>query len=453
MNPLTSPLLTDLYQLTMLEAYLHADMEETAVFEFYVRNLPPNRGFLVASGLESVLSWLENLSFSDEELAYLAQTGRFSKKLLDYLARFRFTGDIYALPEGTVFFGNEPLIRVVAPIAHAQLLETRIINLLHFETLIASKAARCILAADGKAALIDFGLRRAHGAEAGLLAARAAYIAGFTGTATVLADALYGIPIFGTMAHSYIEAYGDEEESFIAYARANPGNVTFLIDTYDTLTGALRAANAATKLAREGIRTRAVRLDSGDIPVLSKEVRALLDHQGLHDVGIFVSGNIDEYGIRQLLGAGAPIDGFGVGTKLDTSADSPYLECAYKLVEYAGKPRLKTSTGKATLPGRKQIFRRIKDGVMVGDVITLVDDEQEGLPLMEKVLEKGRRLSPGPALSSIALYTKGQLESLPKNLRRLETDPTYGVRISPAVLRLQEEAIKLYGTCKTSCRA
>ena len=445
MNPLTSPLLTDLYQLTMLETYLREGMEETAVFEFYVRSLPANRGFLVASGLESVLSFLENLSFSDEEIDYLAQTGRFSKKLLDYMARFRFTGDVYALSEGTVFFANEPLIRIVAPMPQAQLVETRIINLLHFESIIASKAARCILAAQGKASLIDFGLRRAHAAEAGLLAARAACATGFSGTATVLAGALYGIPIFGTMAHSYIEAFGNEEDAFVAYARANPGNVTFLIDTYDTLSGARHAANAAKKLAGEGIRTHAVRLDSGEFCALSKEVRALLDGQGLRDVRIFVSGNIDEYSIRQLLLAGAPIDAFGVGTKLDTSSDAPYLECAYKLVEYAGIPRLKTSTGKATLPGRKQVFRRVRDGLIAGDTITLVGDEQEGLPLVERVMEKGRRLSPSPDLASVSLYTGSQLKSLPDNLRQLGIDPPYDVRISPLLRRLQEETMRLHG--------
>ena len=327
----------------------------------------------------------------------------------------------------------------------AQLVETRIINLLHFESIIASKAARCILAAQGKASLIDFGLRRAHAAEAGLLAARAACATGFSGTATVLAGALYGIPIFGTMAHSYIEAFGNEEDAFVAYARANPGNVTFLIDTYDTLSGARHAANAAKKLAGEGIRTHAVRLDSGEFCALSKEVRALLDGQGLRDVRIFVSGNIDEYSIRQLLLAGAPIDAFGVGTKLDTSSDAPYLECAYKLVEYAGIPRLKTSTGKATLPGRKQVFRRVRDGLIAGDTITLVGDEQEGLPLVERVMEKGRRLSPSPDLASVSLYTGSQLKSLPDNLRQLGIDPPYDVRISPLLRRLQEETMRLHG--------
>ena len=444
MNALTSPLLTDLYQLTMLEAYLSEGMEETAAFEFYARDLPAGRGFLIASGLDSLLSFLEDLSFSAEEIAYLAGTGRFSRKLLDHLAAFRFTGDLYALPEGTVFFANEPVIRVVAPIPQAQFVETRAINLLHFETLIATKAARCVLAAGGKALLVDFGLRRAHGAEAGLLAARATRIAGFAGTSTVLAGARYGIPIFGTMAHSYIEAHETEEEAFLAYARANPANVTLLIDTYDTLRGARAAASAAKKLAAEGIRTRAVRLDSGEILALSKEVRSLLDQNGLREVQIFVSGNIDEWGIRRLLAGGAPIDGFGVGTKLDTSEDAPYLECAYKLVEYAGKPRLKTSTGKSTLPGCKQIFRRTNEGAIVGDTITLEQERPGGEPLLTKVMEKGRRLEAAPDLATIARYTGDQLGALPEHLRRLETDPPYDVRLSPALLKLREETRKLH---------
>jgi nicotinate phosphoribosyltransferase len=444
MNALTSPLLTDLYQFTMLEAYLSEGMEETAAFEFYVRDLPAGRGFLVAAGLESLVSFLENLRFSEEEIAYLAGTGRFSRRLLDHLAALRFTGDLYAPPEGTVFFANEPLIRCVAPIPLAQLVETRAINLLHFETLIATKAARCVLAADRNVLLVDFGLRRAHGAEAGLLAARATRIAGFAGTATVLAGARYGIPIFGTMAHSYIEAHESEEEAFLAYARANPANVTLLIDTYDTLRGARHAAAAIKKLAAEGIRTRAVRLDSGDILPLSNEVRTLLDHEGLGDVEIFVSGNIDERSIRRLLAGGAPIDGFGVGTKLDTSEDAPYLECAYKLVEYAGKPRLKTSTGKATLPGRKQVFRRMNGGVIAGDTITLEEERLEGEPLLRKVMEKGRRLETAPDLAAISRYAGEQLQMLPEHLRQMETNPPYDVRISPALERLRELTRKLH---------
>lgn len=438
-NPLTSPLLTDLYQFTMLETYLQNSMDKTAVFEFYVRKLPENRGFLVAAGLDSVLSFLENFEFSPVEIDYLARTKRFSPKLLDYLSTCRFYGDVYALPEGTVCFANEPLIRIVAPLPVAQLVETRLINFLHFETSIASKAARCVLAAGGKG-LVDFGLRRTHGAEAGILAARAAFISGFAGTATVIAERLYGIPIFGTMAHSYIEAYGSEEEAFVAFGRANPNNVTLLIDTYDTLKGARAAVNAARRLSKEGVQTSAVRLDSGDFLALSKEVRAILDQNGLPEIRILVSGNVDEIMIRKLLADGAPIDAFGVGTKLDTSEDAPYMECAYKLMEYDGKPRLKKSSGKATLPGRKQVLRRLQDGIMVGDLVAEEGDLQEGAPLIEKVMDQGRRLSPPSNPVEIAAYTKSQLQSLPEYLCKLRATPSYPVEIAPSLLRLQETA-------------
>jgi nicotinate phosphoribosyltransferase len=440
MNALTSPLLTDLYQLTMMQAYLTAGMEEEAVFEFYVRHLPERRGFLVACGLEQVLSFLQALHFSAREIAWLEQTKRFSPELLDYLSRCSFTGDVHALPEGTIFFANEPVVRIAAPIPVAQLVETRIINLLNFEISIASKAARSVQAARGRALLVDFGLRRAHGAEAGMLAARASFAAGFTGTSNMLAGALYGLPVFGTMAHAYVEAFDNEEEAFIQFARANPDNVTLLIDTYDTIRGAQHACRAAREVAKEGIRTRAVRLDSGDLLSLSKDVRAILDSNALSFVQIFASGNIDEDEIERLLSAGAPIDGFGIGTKLATSADAPYLECAYKLMEYAGGPKLKISTGKATLPGRKQVFRRLHAGVMSGDTVALEHSECEGMPLLTQVMKNGRLLNPLPSLSDIASHTKRQMASLPESLRGLIPGDLYPVTMDPSLLRLRDEA-------------
>lgn len=436
----TSPLLTDLYQLTMLEAYLREGLEETAVFEFYVRNLPEKRNFLVSAGLESVLSFLENLAFTGEEIRWLSSTGRFSDRSLDYLRGCSFTGDVYAIPEGTIFFAGEPLIRIAAPLPLAQLVETRIINLLHFETIIASKAARCVLAAGDRAQLVDFGLRRAHGAEAGILAARSSYLAGFAGTATVLAGFLYDIPIFGTMAHSYIEAHGDEEQAFVDYGMANPGNVTLLIDTFDTMRGARRAADAVLALKERGIATRAVRLDSGDIPVLSAAVRKILDDRGLEEVKILVSGDMDEYAIRDLLAVEAPIDAFGVGTKMDTSEDAPYLQCAYKLMEYAGTPRLKKSPAKATMPGRKQVFRRFANGIMNGDTVTLEGDDLPGLPLIAKVMDNGKRLLPAPDLKELRARTREQLGSLPGTLRSLDACGACPVDFAPALLRLREEA-------------
>ncbi|MDQ5986102.1 MAG: Nicotinate phosphoribosyltransferase [Syntrophus sp. SKADARSKE-3] len=438
-NPSTSALLTDFYQLTMLEAYLDADMHAEAVFEFYVRRLPPNRNFLVACGLSSILTFLEQFHFSAQEIAYLEGTGIFSAKLLKYLGDCSFTGDVFAMPEGTIFFANEPVIRVIAPIALAQLVETRLITFAHFETLVCSKAARCMLAAAGKSFLVDFGLRRAHGEEAGLLAARSSYVAGFAGTSNVLAGAMFGMPLFGTMAHSYIEAFADEELAFLAFARANPSNVTFLIDTYDTLRGALNAVKAAEKLSREGIRVNAVRLDSGDILKLSKEVRQILDEHGFPNIKIFASGDLDEYALDKLNRAEAPINGFGIGTKLNTSADGPYLECAYKLMEYDGRPTLKKSPDKSTLPGRKQVFRCFRNDVMTSDTIALERDNCTGTPLLQKVMEKGRRVGNEPDLTAIAAHTKKELESLPADLRRIEAVEPYHVEIAPGLLQLRED--------------
>ncbi|MRR17454.1 MAG: nicotinate phosphoribosyltransferase [Deltaproteobacteria bacterium] len=440
MIPSDSPLLTDLYQLTMLQTYLDAGMSGEAVFEFYVRRLPPTRGFLVACGLESVLDFLTAFHFSPDDIRQLSQTGRFSGKLLDYLASCSFKGDVHALPEGTIFFADEPVLRITAPIPIAQIVETRIINLLNFEVSVASKAARCLLAARGLASLVDFGLRRAHGAEAGMLAARAACAMGFAGTSNVLAGVHYGLPVSGTMAHSYIEAVGDEEEAFLAFARSNRSNVTFLIDTYDTLNGAHHAARAALTLAAEGIATSAVRLDSGDLLALSFGVRRILNDYGLAKVKILASGNLDEYGIDRLMAAGAPIDGFGIGTKLDTVEDAPYLECAYKLAQYAGRPTMKYSSGKQTMPGAKQVFRRFQSGVMTGDTVALADSTEEGVPLLEHVMKEGRRLSAPPSLASIASRTKDQLRTLPLNLRGLAETAPYPVAFDPGLRRLREAA-------------
>ncbi|MGO9137507.1 MAG: nicotinate phosphoribosyltransferase [Syntrophales bacterium] len=445
MNLLTSPLLTDLYQLTMMQGYVDVGMHEEAVFEFYVRSMPPSRGFLVAAGLDTLLAFLAGMRFTEEEMRYVGGTGRFSQSLLDYLSKFRFHGDVYAMPEGTIFFENEPVVRVVASMPEAQLIETRLINILHFEILIASKAARCMLAADDKAVLIDFGVRRSHGAEAGLLAARDSYITGFAGTSTVLAEAIFGIPIFGTMAHSYVEAHEDELEAFLSFARANPDNTTLLIDTYDVHKGARKAIEAANILKEKGISVRAVRLDSGDLLVLSKDVRGILDRAGLKDVRIFASGNLDEYAIRDLLFRGAPINGFGVGTKLDTSEDAPYLECAYKLMEYAGTPRFKKSQGKATIPGRKQVFRQFDDRTMARDVLTIEGDTIEGTPLLAKVMSGGKIISRRQDLREIAVYTRSQLKSLPAHFQRLETTPPYPVKISPALSRIEHESERRLG--------
>ena len=439
MDALTSPLLTDLYQLNMIQAYLDHGETKTAVFEFFVRKFPPRRGFLMAAGLEQALDFLEALHFSPEEIDWLKSTKRFGKDLIDWLAAFRFTGDVHAMPEGRVFFANEPILRVTAPIPQAQLLETRLINILHFQSLIASKAARMMLAAPGKL-LVDFGLRRAHGAEAGLMAARASYIAGFAGTATMLAEALYGIPIFGTVAHSFIEAYDSESEAFESFARARPQGLTLLIDTYDTEAGARKAVALAPRLAERGIKIRAVRLDSGDLIPLSKSVRRILDDGGLRDVTIFASGGLDEDYLAEMTAASAPIDGFGLGTSLTTSSDVPALDCAYKLQEYAGLARRKRSTGKATWPGRKQVWRRYGgDGRMAGDVMSLESDPHDGEPLIVQAMKDGRRVGPKPSLAEIRARAAQELERLPQDLRELEAGATYPVEVADALVRLAAE--------------
>ncbi len=431
-----SALLTDLYQLTMLQAYFAQGMNDIAVFEFFVRRLPPNRNFLMAAGLEQVLQFLENLRFTEEELDWVRKSGRFGRDFPDQLAGLRFTGDVHAMPEGTLFFGDEPILRVTAPIAQAQLVESRIINLLHFQALVASKAARVVLTAPGKL-LVDFGMRRAHGSEAALFAARAAHIAGFHGTSHVLAGAEFGIPVFGTMAHSFIEAHDSEAQAFEHFARAQPENVTLLIDTYDTEAAAGKVARLAPRLKQAGISVKAVRLDSGDLVLHAHSVRRILDEAGLKDIGIFSSGSLDEFALRDLLSRGAPIDGFGVGTSMTTSADAPFLDCAYKLQEYAGRARRKRSEGKATWPGRKQVYRACDaSGVITGDVLTLEDDPQPGRPLIQPVMRNGKRLRDPETLDEIRRRAADELARLPSPLRRLEHAPPYPVVVAPALREL-----------------
>ncbi|MCP5246636.1 MAG: nicotinate phosphoribosyltransferase [Burkholderiales bacterium] len=429
MNPLSSPLLADLYQFTMLQTYLEQDMQQTAVFELFMRKLPPGRNFLIAAGLEQVLEFLENLTFSAEELEWLAS--RFPPHVIHYLEHFRFQGDVHAMPEGTIFFPNEPILRITAPMPQAQLVESRIINLLHFETLIASKAARSVLIAPDKL-LVDFGMRRAHGAEAGLLAARASYLAGFSGTATVLAGTLYDIPIFGTMAHSFIQAHDDESQAFEHFARSHPDNTTLLIDTYDTEAAAHKIVTLAKKLETDHILIKGVRLDSGDLAQHARNVRRILDDGGLHGVTIFASGNLDEYKLQTLLAVSAPIDGFGIGTALDISVDAPALDCAYKLQEFAGKPRRKRSEGKATWPGRKQVYRTFgRDGCMSGDTVALENgDPQQGAPLLQPFMYAGKKLPPKQSLHAMRQQTLMNYQSLPAAMIAIDRTDNYPVTIS-----------------------
>jgi nicotinate phosphoribosyltransferase len=446
----SSALLTDLYQLTMLQGYFEQGMEQTAVFEFFVRKLPAQRNFLIAAGLEQALNFLECVRFTAEELEWLSGHGAFRPAFVRYLENFRFTGDVDAMAEGTIFFPNEPILRVTAPITQAQLVESRLINLLHFQTLIASKAARSVLMAPSKL-LVDFGLRRAHGAEAGLLAARASYLAGFAGSATVLAAPLFGIPVYGTMAHSFVQAHDDETTAFEHFAHALPENVVLLIDTYDTEVAAAKVVALAPKLARDGIKIKGVRLDSGDLADHAFKVRRILDDGGLSHVTIFASGSVDEYLLARIAEQGAPIDGYGIGTHMDTSADAPYLDCAYKLVEYAGKARRKRSEGKVLWPGRKQVIRSYDDaGRMAGDLLSLEEDRSEGERLIEPVMRQGRRVGTRVLLSKARDRTLGELNRLPEALRKLERAQEYPVLVSDALRKLAQDVDAMQRVLKST---
>lgn len=439
MDTETSPLLTDLYQLNMIQAYLDESATDTAVFEFFFRHLPERRAFLLAAGLGQALDFLGDLKFGRDEIDWLRSTGRFRQNFLDYLADLRFTGDVHAMPEGTVLFADEPILRVVAPLPQAQLVETRLINILHFQCLIASKAARMKLAAPTKH-LVDFGLRRAHGAEAGVMAARASYIAGFEGTATLLAETKFGIPTFGTMAHSYVEAHDEEAAAFEIFARSRPDHLTLLLDTYDTEAAAKKVVSLAPRLRAEGITIQSVRLDSGDLLQLSKAVRRILDDGGLAGVSILASGGLDEDSMHSLVQAGAPIDAFGIGTSLTTSSDAPALDCAYKLQEYAGRPRRKTSAGKATWPGRKQVWRRYAaDGRMSQDIVALESDPVKGEALLVLVMRKGERVGAPEALSEIRIRAAKNLKGLPPELRSLTASASYPVEIAASIRSLAEK--------------
>jgi nicotinate phosphoribosyltransferase len=433
----------------MIQAYLDHGDTKTAVFEFFARALPARRGFLLAAGLEQALDFLQNLSFSAADIAWLKSTGRFGKNLLDFLRDFRFTGDVHAMPEGTVCFAGEPILRVTAPLPQAQFVESRLINILHFQTLIAAKAARCVLAAPNKL-LVDFGMRRSHGAEAALMAARASYIAGFAGTATVLAGEKFGIPLFGTMAHSFIEAFDDETAAFESFARARPDNVVLLLDTYDTEAAARKVVALAPRLKAAGIAIRGVRLDSGDLVALARSVRAILDGGGLQEVTIFASGGLDEDSLAAFARANAPIDGIGIGTALTTSADVPSIDCVYKLQDYAGQPRRKLSENKATWPGRKQVWRRYgSDGKFAGDLLSLDTpappssasaEGKGGEPLIHQVMQGGRRLTPSPPLDDIRAHARRELERLPDDIRRLVPGATLAVEIADDLVALAADA-------------
>jgi nicotinate phosphoribosyltransferase len=425
-------LFTDLYELKMMQAYVAEGITDTSVFTLFVRRLPEQRNYLLACGLEPVLEYLETLRFTKDDLEYLRSLNRFSEEFLAWLREFRFTGDVYAVPEGTPVFPNEPIVEIVAPIAEAQLIETLLMNQIHVQTVLASKGARVVTAARGRT-VVDFGARRSHGIDAALKAARAFHIAGVHSTSNVLAGKLYGIPVAGTMAHSYIQAHEDERDAFRAFARIFPGTV-LLVDTYDTLDGVRRVIDLITS-APDEIQVSAVRLDSGDLAPLAREVRRLLDAAGLQQVGIYASSDLDEHVIGRLLDSGAPINGFGVGTAMNVSEDAPALDIVYKLSEYRGAGRTKLSRHKPILPGRKQVFRQDAGGTAVRDVIGRADERLDGRPLLQLVMRQGARVPDAcPRLESMRRLAAEELAQLPAHVTDIAaaTAP-YPVVISEAL--------------------
>ena len=439
-NEKNMSLFTDFYELTMCASYFDNKKFEPATFDLFIRRLPENRSYFLVAGLEQILLYLKTVKFTEEHLAYLKKQG-FNKEFLDYLRDFKFTGEVWAAPEGTVAFPCEPLIRVTAPIIEAQLVETFLLNTVNLQTTIATKASRVVQAAKGKA-VIEFGLRREHGIDAGMKVARCSYIAGCQGTSNVLAGLAYGIPVFGTMAHSFVMSYEKEIDAFRAFAKTFPDKSTLLIDTYDDIAGAEKAATVAKELEKKGCRLGGVRLDSGDLAEISKKVRKLLDDKGLQYVKIFASGDLDEFKIAELLENDAKIDAFGVGTKMGTSADKPYVDVIYKLCETMSEkgvfePIMKLSEGKVTLPGRKQVYRfKDANGNFSGDIIALADEKVKGEPLLVKVMEKGEIIYDFPSLDEIRAAAAENLSKLPAKYKKLTGAPAYPVELSQDLEKL-----------------
>jgi nicotinate phosphoribosyltransferase len=443
-DPLRTALFTDLYCLTMAQAYDAEGMDQPAVFELFFRQLPPERNYLVAAGLDTVLTCLEHLRFSGGDLDYLRRQGSFTARFLEGLRGLRFTGDVYAVPEGTPTFPNEPLLQVVAPLFEAQLIETLVLNQIHFQSVAATKAARVVTAAAGRA-VVEFGARRAHGSDAALKVARTSYLVGAAGTSLVVAGKVYGIPLFGTMAHSYIQAHDDELAALTAFAGLYP-ETTLLVDTYDTLAGVANVIDLSRRLG-ECFRVRAIRLDSGDLADLSRRARRLLDAAGLNAVQIFASSELDEYRIADLIAAGAPIDGFGVGTRLAVADDAPTVDMAYKLVEYAGRPRVKLSSHKVIYPGRKQVFRVIENGRMVRDVIGRHDEALPGTPLLQPVMRCGERLAAASiSLEEARRHALRERDHLPESILQLQPAGTpYPIAITDTQKKGLEEVRRAVG--------
>ena len=429
--------LTDLYQLTMAQAYFRAQRMGTATFSLFIRSYPPERGYFVAAGLRDVLDYLQDFAFEAKAVDFLASKKLFTDDFLHYLGGLRFTGQVWAIPEGRVFFTDEPALELTAPIIEAQIVETYIINQIHLQTLIASKASRCVQAAGGRA-VVDFALRRTHGSDAGMKVARASYLAGCAGTSNVMAGQRYGIPLVGTMAHSFVSSFEHEIDAFRAYVASFPEQSILLIDTYDTIVGARHAAQVAEEMAQQGHKLLGVRIDSGNMAETAIEVRKILDDAGLPDVKIIGSGGLDEFELDRL--TAAPYDSYGVGTKMGVSGDAPWADIAYKLVEYEGRPVLKLSTGKSSWPGRKQVFRQNPGPTKAAqDIIGLRDEDLAGERLLVEVVRAGKPCMKQPTLRESRERLAADLAALPDGVKQLRDPIRYPVEFSDKLKTLREE--------------
>ena len=435
-------LLTDLYQLTMAQAYLQEGMSAPATFSLFIRRYPKDRSYFVSAGLGDALRYLEEFHVTAADLDYLRSTGIFTDDFLAFVRDLRFTGDVHAIPEGRLFFLNEPVLEVTGPVIEAQFVESFIINQINLQSLIATKASRCVTAAQGRG-VFDFALRRTHGVDAAMKVARSSHMAGFMGTSNVAAGKQYGIPVNGTMAHSFITAFEREGDAFSAFARSFPGHAVLLIDTYDTVGGAHKAVEVAREMESRGARLRGVRLDSGDLVALSREVRRIFQDAGLGYVRILASGSLDEFEIAELVAQGAEIDAFGVGTKMGVSADAPWFDIVYKLVSYDRRPVLKLSAGKRTLAGEKQVYRYVdSQGRLTHDVIAGRDEPSEpgAEPLLRRVMEGGRITGCQPSLTEARECFLDEFSRLAPEIRSIAEPAHYRVALSPALETLQEEA-------------
>jgi nicotinate phosphoribosyltransferase len=436
-------MLTDLYQLTMNAGYFAKDKNDKATFDLFIRKLPTDWGFFIANGIEDAIDYATNIGFTEEDIDYLRSQGLFDDNYLAKLKDFKFTGEIYAVKEGTPVASNTPLLRVTGPRMEVQLLETMLLNTINFQTMVATKANRVVQSA-GNASVVDFGLRRGQEKDAAMKGARAAFIGGAIATSNVLAGKEYGMPITGTQAHSFVMSFPNELEAFRAYSQVFPNNSTLLIDTYDTIQGAKTAVIVGKELETQGKKLKAVRLDSGDLAELSKQVREILDKANLHYVKILASNDLNEYKIAELRKKGAKIDGYGVGTELITAKPVSAISGVYKLVEDESGAKIKLSIGKQTYPGKKQVYRILEeDGTYQKDVLALDEEHVNGIPLLERMVEHGKRIIPRRELKEIRAYCLEQMAKMPEHAKRLVANP-YEMTASIRLKELSDKLIKNY---------